>query len=336
MATICAAYVLTVVAATVLAIWMVSTGSGGSVNWPDSVRPWHVVVIAVVALAAITAAIARLASERLAARAVRVAGARVPTPVETASAQPCLDDFAVALGFAPPALRVVDDAAPNAFAVGRGRACVVCVTTGALLLPPDQLQALCAQTMTSVANRALPLTCASADLMVVARRCTQSIWFVCGLILVSSIFGVPALLAAAVTAAIAVLVVVTIPAIGIAQRAVPRLRSRAALLADLDAVALTNRPAPLARALMATASNRRTVLTAWPIALLWFDLDVAPTAPGRFASTMQTAMDGDIVQTAPQLAARARRELLDRARVLVDLASGDPTLRAELLRAEQS
>ena len=57
------------------------------------------------------------------------------------------------------------DSREDSLAAGRRRACAVCLTTGALGLPHDQLDALCAQTITSVANRALPLTCAAADLV---------------------------------------------------------------------------------------------------------------------------------------------------------------------------
>jgi hypothetical protein len=171
--------------------------------------------------------------------------------------------------------------------------------------------------------------------MLLAQRCTRSIWFLSGLLLVSSIFGVPALLAAAVTASIVVLVVITIPLLALAGRAAPRLRSRAALLADLDAVGLTNQPAALARLLMTTARNGRRVTSRWPIAPLWFDLDTTSAAPGGFARSMQTVIDAEIEETAPQLAVRSRRELLQRARILVDLAGNDTTLRAELLRAEK-
>jgi Zn-dependent protease with chaperone function len=333
MATVCAAYVLTVIVAVVLAIRIVSMGSGHSIAVHESLGPVRLALIAIAALGAIAAVIAAVVSGSLAARAARIAGAREAAPGEAEHARTYVDDFALALGFGAPTVRIVDDDAPNAFAAGRGRACVVCVTTGALSLPPDQLEAMCAQTMASVANRALPLTCASADLVLIARRCTQTIWFVSGLLLVSSIVGVPALLAAAVTAAIIVLVVITIPLLGVARRAVPRLRSRAALLADLDAVSLTNQPAPLARVLLTTARNQRTVTSAWPIAPLWFDLHVADTRPGRFASILQDAMESDD-GTARQRAARARRELLERARVLVDLAN-DSTLRADLVQIEQ-
>jgi len=335
MATVCAAYVLTVVGALALAAWMISTGSGHSVRWPEALGPVRVALIAVAALGAIAAVIAAVASARLAARAGRIAGAREPAPGEAEAAQACVDDFALALGFAPPTFRIVDDAAPNAFAAGRGRACLVCVTTGALTLPPDQLRALCAQTMTSVANRALPLTCASVDLVVIARRCTETVWWVCGLLIVSSILGVPALFAAAVTAAIVLLVAITIPLLSLARRAIPRLRSRAALLADLDAVALTNQPAPLARVLMTAAQNRRTVTSSWPIAPLWFDLDTTNAVNARFLWWKQLLIDTDDEGISSHLAIRARRELLDRAHVLVELAGSTATLRAELQQAEQ-
>jgi len=336
MATVSAAYVLTVVAAIALAVRIVSLGSGHSIAPHETLGPVRVALIVIALLGAIAAAIAAVASESLAARATRIARARPAAPGEAEAAMACVDDFALALGFTSPTLRIVDDPTPNAFAAGRGRRCVVCVTTGALGLPPDQFKALCAQTMTSVANRALPLTCASADLMLIARRCTYSVWFVSALLLVSSIVGVPVLLTAAVTVAIIVVVVITIPLLALAQHAVPRLRARAAVLADLDAVSLTNQPAALARVLLAAARDNGSVICGWPIAPLWFDLDTRDAPPRRFARSMQLLIEPDVTETAPHRAARARRELIERARVLVALAGDDPKLHAELRRAEQS
>src|SRR5439155_12714705 len=120
-------------------------------------------------------------------------------------------------------------------------------------------------------------------------------------------------------------VVITIPLLGVARRAVPRLRGHAALLADLDAVSLTNQPAPLARVLMTAARNRRTVASAWPIAPLWFDLDNASAQPSRYWWWRELEATED-EETASHLAKRARRELLERARVLVGLAGNSPTL----------
>jgi hypothetical protein len=212
----------------------------------------------------------------------------------------------------------------------------VCLTTGALALPADQVRALCAQTVASVANRALPFTCAASDLVAVARWCTKVIWATMGVLLVSTLIGVPVPFAAGATLAIAFVVLVTMPLLTLADRAIPRLQERAALLADLDAVRLTNEPAPLARLLLTTAGNFRTVSTPWQIAHLWFDPDTSRPKRGTFQRGFESWIEnsseiepGD----ARRNAERAQQMLLDRARVLVDQTSGDVTLRAELDRA---
>jgi hypothetical protein len=235
---------------------------------------------------------------------------------------------------------VVDDPAPNGLAAGRPRSCAVCLTRGALALPPDQLDALCAQTITTVANRALPLTCAAADLVLVARWCTKAVWALMGLLLVSTVIGVPPIFAASVVVAIALLVVCSMPMLALADRAIPRLRDRSAELGDLGAVRLTNQPAALARLLLTTAADRRAVSTPWQIAHLWFDPDTYRPAPGAMERRFQiwTEMDpreGSSSYPTARSAAQARATLIGRARVLVDQTSGHPELRAQLERVER-
>jgi len=334
-AAICAAYVMIGVGAIVLAIRIVQVGSEHSDMWPlGPVATAALVVALIIVLAAV---IAVVASETLAARSIRLAGARPLTDAEAAHATFRAETFALGVGFPPPAVWVVDDPVPNAFAAGRRRACAVCLTTGALELPHDQLDALCAQTITSVANRALPLTCAAADLLVVARRCTNAIWAVVGVLLVATVIGVPPLFAAALTVAIVLVVVCSVPLLVVAERATRRLRNRSAQLADLDSVSVTNQPAALARVLLAAAADTRTVASRWEIAHLWFDPDTTRPASRGWELQFQSWL-GDFAGdgTSREPAVRARRALLDRARVIVDLTSADPTLRRELDRAESA
>ena len=124
-----------------------------------------------------------------------------------------------------PRLRIVDADAPNGFGTGRPRACTVCLTTGALALPHNELAALCEHCVASVANRATPLACAAADLVLVAEVCTKAIWALSAFLLVSSIVGVPADVVAMTTLAIVLLVVATKPLLAIADRAIRRLLS---------------------------------------------------------------------------------------------------------------
>ena len=52
----------------------------------------------------------------------------------------------------------------------------MCLTSGALELPHDELDALCEHAITSVVNRATPLACAAADLVLLADVFTKAVW----------------------------------------------------------------------------------------------------------------------------------------------------------------
>lgn len=339
-ATICAAYVAIVVGAVALGVAIDHIDSGHRhESWQHRIGLLRLAGAAVLFVAVVAALIALVAAGSLAARAVRLARARPLADGEADHARMCVENFALAVGFKTPSVFVVDDRTPNGFAAGRRRSCAVCLTTGALELPPDQLSALCAQTITSVSNRALPITCASADLVVAARWCTKLIWATPALLLTSTIVGVPIPFAAAATIATVLLVVCTMPLLALADRAIPPLRDRSAQLADLDAVRLTNQPAALARLLLAAADDYRTVSTPWQIAKLWFDPDTSRRAPGKLELGLQawfeTPDDSDPTSVR-RAATRAHRVLIERARVLTDMTSGEPKLTAELERAERA
>jgi heat shock protein HtpX len=336
-ATICAAYVAIVLGAIAIGIAIDRIDAEpGHEPWQHRVGLLRLAAVAIAFVGLLAAVIAFAAAGNLAARAIRLARARPLAEGEADHARRCIDNFALAVGFRPPDVFVVDDPAPNAFAARRRGSCAVCITAGALELPSEQIDALCAQTITSVSNRALPLTCAAADLVLVAKWCTKVIWAATALVLVSTIVGVPIAFAAATTIAIVLLVVTTIPLLALADRAIPRLRDDSAQLSDLDAVELTNQPAALAHLLLATAEDFKTVATPWQIAHLWFDPDTSrPRTSLSFGQRWLDNLDDRDPAGSRSTAARARRALLQRARVLVDMTSGDPKLTAQLEHAER-
>jgi hypothetical protein len=169
----------------------------------------------------------------------------------------------------------------------------------------------------------------------IARWCTRAVWAVSGLLLVSTLFGVPPQFAAAATVAVVLLVVGTVPLLMVAERAIPRMRRRAAELADLVAVRLTHEPAALARLLLTTAEDSATVPSRWQIANLWFDPDTERPRVGTMGRRVEPWLDGyDTLapQSPERVASIARETLIERARVMVDLTGGDPKLRAEFDR----
>ena len=100
---------------------------------------------------------------------------------------------------------------------------------------------------------------------------------------------------------------------------------------------LTKQPAALARMLLATADDYRKVTTPWQIAHLWFDPDTSRPEPGAVARRIQawfeTSDDRDPMDSG-RAAARERDALIERARILVDMTSGDPKLRSQLEQVE--
>lgn len=343
-ATICAAYLAAAVFAVAVAIRVGKLGPWrGLAKLQHRLGPLGLIGAAVAVVIAAAALIAFLAWEGLARRALRLSHSRPPATGEADHAERTIEAIALGVGYSTPRLRIVDDAAPNGFAAGRRRACAVCLTSGALSLPYDELDALCEHAVTSVSNRATPLACAAADLVLIANWCTKAIWAISALILVSSVVGVPADLVAMTTLAIVLLVVATKPLLALADRAIVRLLDDAARLADLDTVRVTNRPAALARLLLTTSADQQTVASRWQIAHLWFDPDTRPrprdwrsSLPRRlqplFADSSSHSLAPDVVM---HRRTQARQSLIERARVIVDLTDGDPELREQLARLER-
>ena len=333
-ATICAAYLAVVIIAIVVAIRLGEFGPWRTfAAWQHDLGPVGLAGAAVVLLALAAALIAFLAWEGLARRATRLAGGRSPESGEAEHARRTIEAFAIGAGMPTPSLLIVDTDAPNGFAAGRPRACAVCLTTGAFALPQNELAALCEHCVASVSNRATPLACAAADLVLVAEVCTKAIWALSGFLLVSSIFGVPADVVAMTTLAIVLLVVATKPPLAIADRAILRLLDDSARLADLDTVRVTNQPRALAHLLLAEADDKQTVASRWQIAHLWFDPDTCRPKP-RHGYPWSFVDDGpDVVLRRSK---QARRSLIERARIIVDLCGGDAKLIAQLEKLERN
>jgi len=328
-ALICAAYLAVVLISVVVAIRVGELGPWRTLaTWRHDLGPIGLAGVAVLLVIGAAAIIAFLAWEGLARRATRLAGARLPANGEADHALPTIENFAIGVGMPTPRVRVVDAAAPNGFGTGRPRKGTVCLTTGALALPPDELAALCEHCIASVANRTTSLSCAAADLILVADLFTKVIWGLAAFILVSSIVGVPADVVAMTTLAIVLLVAATKPLLAIADRAVRRLLASAAHLADLDTVRVTNHPSALARLLLDAAHDQQTVASRWQIAHMWFDPDTRrPRPPSNYPWSL--------VDDGPDVMHRSRNEarqsLIDRARVVVDLCD-DADLAARLAK----
>ena len=333
-AMICAAYAAFVFIAVVVAVRVGELGPWRTLAaWQHDLGPAGLVGGAVLLVVGSAAVTAFLAWEGLARRATRLAGARLPLSTEADRAEQTIEAFAIGVGMPTPRVRVVDDDAPNGFATGRPRACAVCLTTGALALPHDELAALCEHCVTSVANRATPLACAAADLILIADVFTKVIWGTAAVIVVSSIFGVPADVVAMTTLAIVLLIVSTKPLLAIADRAILRLLDDAARLADLDTVRVASQPNALAHLLLNAAGDDHTVASRWQIAHLWFDPDTCSPEPRhRYPWSLVDEGPGVVLRRRNE----ARTSLIDRARVVVDLCDGDPKLVDRLEKIERA
>jgi len=168
-AAICAAYVASVVTTIVVTMHLGGIGPRHALTgWQHRLGPLAVAAVIIASVGAVAVLIATAASKRLAGHVTREVQARPPKAREAAHLSSSVTSFALGVGIPTPDIVVVDDPTPNGFAVGRRHTRAVCVTTGALSPPHDQLDALCAQTLTALRHRALELTCAVADLVILA------------------------------------------------------------------------------------------------------------------------------------------------------------------------
>jgi heat shock protein HtpX len=230
-------------------------------------------ISAVAALLGATAFIMVLAWRGLPRVLLRTTGARAPRADETARLREPLAAVALARGVAEPQIWVVDDDAPNAFAIGCAQRWHVCVTSGALRLPHDELEALCAFTVTAITCRPFAYCTAAIDVVLLAEVFVGILWVFGSLLLVSPAAGVPFAAVAVIALCQAALIAVTRLALVIADRALPQLLDDATGIVDLEAIACTEQPLPFTRLLRRVDEDGARVASSWTVAHLWFDRD---------------------------------------------------------------
>jgi hypothetical protein len=161
-----------------------------------STRDWVAVGIgSAVVLAAAASVIALVAARGPRKRLRGWAGAQLARPDDERALAPALSSFALARGVSVPAMWVTDAAAVNAFAYGRADASNLCVTQGALELPPHELAALSAVEMTALTYAPYRACIAAIDLMLFAEWCMRVLWPLAWVVLISPMIGVPPLVA---------------------------------------------------------------------------------------------------------------------------------------------
>jgi hypothetical protein len=324
--TICATYLVTVFMIVLGALRVGKFGPWRGIEmWRHRIGPFGLAALAIGFVAFAALLIAFLSWASLAAHVLRRARARPPRAGEAEHARTLVSNFALGVGLAEPVISIVDDPAVNALGTGRSRAPQIVLTAGALTLPPAELEALCAHTVIAVSQRACLLSAAAAAVILDADWCTRVVWGMAGVVFVSGLAGVPTDVVAITVLGIALLVAVTKPLVVVALRATVRLLDRTAELADLETVRVTNQPGPLAKLMLDVVEHRTPVNSTWDIAHLWFDPETASRTSTWLLPSVRPIAGPD--------SPRTRAALVDRARVLVALTSGDPRLTARLERA---
>ena len=302
----------------------------------DRLGPAGLTILAIAVHALVATAIAGLGWMGLSRTTRRLAGARPPVIDEGIHARAALETFALARGIPAPRVWIIDDHAPNSLVFGRPRSGNVCPTTGALHLPRDELDALCANNVTALTSRTFAFATAAADLLLFAEWSTALVWGTAALVLLSSLVGLPPEVAAASVLGIMLLVAATWPILAVADRELPHLLDDAAALVDLETVRISARPSSLAHLLLHLVEDTRRVASRWEIVHLWFERDVVEIC-GRAGD--RTIALGPISIDRPHLAQRcgraAGRGLIERAEIAVELANGDRELRERLERAAE-
>jgi heat shock protein HtpX len=294
----------------------------------ERVGPLGIGVLAVGFVAISAATILFVSRLAFGTHVVRRAGARPPTAEEDARTAHMISDVAVGVGCAEPRLWIVDDPAVNALATGRPTDPRVVLTSGAFDCPEHELEMLCTHTVVAGSQSAGFLAGAAAAVLLDADWCTRVIWGVAVLVFLSAMAGIPVDVVAVTFLGIIVLVLATKPLVLISSRALVRLLDCAAELADLETVRITNQPKALATLMLDIVEHREPVTTRWDIAHLWFDPETITRATSLWYPTVRALAGPD--------SQRTRADLVERARVLVDLADGDAQLRARLDRAART
>lgn len=304
--------------------------------WTHDVGLLGLAIGTIFVVAAVGCAIACFAWRGLPRRTLRWSRARSPQPRDVRQVREGVAALALAYGMPPPRIWLIDDPAPNALAFGRPRAGNVCLTTGALGLPRDELEALCMFQVSALASRIFAYATSAADLVMLGELCTRLVWAAAGLVLLTSIVGAPIEVVAVFVLGVGVLVLVTRPVLFVADRGLARLLDDSAELVDLETTRHTALPASLARLLLTLLEDDRRATSRWEVAHLWFERDVVDFVDDRrgTARLEDRAFSGWLTPAfAGRCAGSSRRGLLERAETAINLANGDGRLRARLAHA---
>ena len=149
-AAICATYAAAAIVAVVVALRAGELGPWrGLRTWQHRLGPWGIAGSLILLVAAAAALIAGAALAGFGRRVLRWARARPPAPDEAIYARNAIDAIALGVGIPAPRLAIVDDDELNALTTNRFHTSTICLTTAALGLPDDELDAL-ARTPSSV------------------------------------------------------------------------------------------------------------------------------------------------------------------------------------------
>ena len=323
-----------------LVVLVAEASAAGTADRLASFDIGTVVAVGAIGIACVTAAaLFTLAAWRGARnRRARDVGTRRPTAAEAAHVRRALAEATEPYGTEPPRFAIHDDAAPNGASWVSPAGATVCLTTGALELPAAELNALCRQLVTGLASPARNRAVDAVDLVLIAERWAQFVWTIGIGAFVLAVVATNRTVAAGVLVGVVVLVLVTRPAILLATRALPGLFNRIDELIDLETTRRSADPEPLAHLLVHLLEDDRQVRTSWRVVHLWFERDAVEAVPARGGDRvgngplyLGTPGAGTPIQRV--WARTARATLAGRARVAVNLASGDRKLRTRLDRA---
>jgi Zn-dependent protease with chaperone function len=305
--------------------------------WAQDVGSLGLAIAALFLAACAGLAIACIVWRGMSRTMVRYSRARSPEPWEVLNVNEDVAALALAYGMSPPRIWLIDDPAPNALAFGRPRAGNVCLTTGALGLARDELEALCMFHVSALASRVFAYATSAADLVMLGELCTRLAWAAAGLVLLGSILGYSIEVVAAFVLGVGVMVLVTRPVLFLADRGLARLLDDSAELVDLETTRHTALPASLARLLLTLLEDERRATSRWEVAHLWFERDVVDFVQDRRVHARFEERPFSDWLTPPfagRCTRSSRRGLLERAQTSINLANGDARLRARLEHAK--
>ena len=339
-ATVVALYLVGLVAFVVAVFVTIVDGSADRLgDWIGDLDVFPVLVIVVASLAVAGLLVAMLGWYGVPRTTLRFCRARNPRGTEAHRAQRTAIAFALSYGLRAPTIWVVDDPAPNALAFGRRAAGNICLTSGALLLPDEELEALTCYHVAALASRVFAYATSAADLVLFGEWCTRLLWASSAFVILAVVIGLPLDVAGAYVVGIGVLVVVTRPVLLLTDRGLVRLLDESNELVDLETIQHTNLPGAFARLLLDLLDDDRRARSRWEIVHLWFERDVVE-AVGRQPTVYRQLAEfrpGDLTVPAfvERCAGRGRTGLLRRAEVAVQLAYDD-RLRRRLVHARRA